>query len=435
MMSLKNFCRILLLVLCCSNGYAQTKYRLSVEELFERGVTNSLSVKSSQVNVAIAKSDREDKRMDRFPDINVGLVGGYIGEPKTFGRGDVKTEHKSMPDWSQNYSVDATQLLYQGGKLKLIAERADVQTRIANLGVERTVAEIKLILIDGYLQLFQLYKQRDVIEKSIEEAQQRLHDIRSMAKNGMITESDVLRSELQLSEYELTLIEISNNIKIVSQQLDIALGLDEELILVPEGDIIDKSYDILSYDAYIGNAYQNYPELKIAKSYVEVADKNSRIAKADYFPKLSVKVGNIMARPITSTAQDLYSNNWNVGLSLSYSLSSLYHNKRKVDIAKYSVELQRIEEERTKQTIRSEVKANYIKHGESLERIKTLLISVEQAKENYRIVLNKYRHSLAILTDLLDASSVLLTAEMQLTSAKSNAVYTYYKLLRSTGTI
>lgn len=423
------------LVLFCGITHAQESYKLSVDALFDLGIAGSLSVQSSKIGVQVAHSEREDRKMDRFPDINLGLTGGYIGEPKTFGRGYKSTNRTTMPDWSQNYSIDAAQLLYNGRRIKHAIDKADLQKRIAESAVERDVSNVKLILMDRYLELFGLYKQQEVISNSIREAQQRLHDIRAMAKNGMVTDSDVLRSELQLSNYELALKEVNNDIVIISQQLDIALGLDENLILLPEGDIFGLAGTLLSYEEYLEMAYLNFPELKIAKGYVEVAKKNRQLVNADYFPHLVVKAGNIMARPITSTVQDLYSNNWNVSLSLTYNISSLYHNKRKAEISNYNIELQRIEEDRIMQEIRVNVKSSYMKHNESLERIKTLSISVEQAKENYRIVLNKYHYHLAILTDLLDASRLQMEAELQLTNARTMAVYTYYQLLHASGNL
>lgn len=425
----------IVLVMLCGTSYAQESYKLSVAELFDLGIAGSLNVQGSKVRVAIAKNESEDRRIDRFPDINLGVIGGYIGEPKIFGRGYKSSSHTSMPDWSQNYSVDATQLLYNGRRIGHEIDKADLQKRVAQSAVERDVSDVKLMLMDSYLELFGLYRQREVITGSIREAEQRLHDIRSMAKNGMVTDSDVLRSELQLSNYELMLTEINNDIVIISQQLDIALGLDENLVLLPEGDIFGLAGELLLYETYLEMAYLNFPELKIAKFYIEISKKDRQLVKSDYFPRLAVKAGNIMARPITSTASDLYSNNWNVSLSLSYNISSLYHNKRKVDISNKNIELQYIEENRVMQRIRADVKSSYIKHNESLQRIKTLSISVEQAKENYRIVLNKYRYHLAILTDLLDASRLQMEAELQLTNARTMSVYTYYKLLHASGNL
>ncbi|MCH5231958.1 MAG: TolC family protein, partial [Muribaculaceae bacterium] len=76
---------------------------------------------------------------------------------------------------------------------------------------------------------------------------------------------------------------------------------------------------------------------------------------------------------------------------------------------------------------------NYSLHRQALDRIKTLELSVKEAQENYRIVNNRYMSQLSILTDLLDAESVLMDSELQLTGAQVNALFTYCQLLQVCG--
>lgn len=434
-MYLKGCSCLLVALVCLTPGNGEQAKWLSVDSLFELGVAHSLQVAGSRIQAGIATSDLADKTAERLPEINVGLVGGYIGEPTIFKQGLSQPVHPDMPDWSQNYSIELIQPIYQGGRMKYAIRKADLQKQMAELYVQRDIAAIKLLLIGKYLDLIGLYKQEEVIGHSLAEAQTRLHDIRVMEKNGMTTGSDVLRSELQLSTYELSLKSTRNDILLLSQELDMALGLDEALILIPDHALLRCADTIGSYDRYIETAYRQYPELKIAQTSTEVAQQERMMVRANYLPKLSLKAGNIMARPITSTspAQNLYANNWNIGFTLSYSLSSLYHNRYKMNRAQQTIRFQEVEQQRTMQTIRTEVKSAFIRHNESLERIKTLTISVEQADENYRIVLNKYQHHIAILTDLLDASTLQLEAQLQLTTARTHAVYTYYQLLRSSG--
>ena len=90
-------------------------------------------------------------------------------------------------------------------------------------------------------------------------------------------------------------------------------------------------------------------------------------------------------------------------------------------------------EEQQKQHIRMTVRNAYLKHREALARVDALKLSAKQAEENYRIMRNRYLNQLAILTDLLDADNLRLDAELQLTTARTQVVYTYYELLRAIG--
>ena len=87
------------------------------------------------------------------------------------------------------------------------------------------------------------------------------------------------------------------------------------------------------------------------------------------------------------------------------------------------------------QAIRVNVRRACTKHQEALERVQALMLAVRQADENYRIVHNRYLNQLSILTDLLDASRVRLEAQMQLTAARAEVIYTYSHLLQTCGSL
>ena len=101
--------------------------------------------------------------------------------------------------------------------------------------------------------------------------------------------------------------------------------------------------------------------------------------------------------------------------------------------SKLAVSYCKNQEELNLQQVRVNVRTAYLRHHEALERVDVLQLSVRQAEENYRIMQNRYLNQLAILTDLLDANSVRLNAELQLTSARTQVIYTYYQLQHACG--
>ena len=85
------------------------------------------------------------------------------------------------------------------------------------------------------------------------------------------------------------------------------------------------------------------------------------------------------------------------------------------------------------QRIRVRVRTALLRHREHVQPVETPQHSARQARENYRIMQNRYMNQLAILTDLLDANSVRLDVELQLTEARTRVIYTYHQLLRACG--
>lgn len=426
---------IFLLLLLPTTLKAQKTYFLSLEELFERGTENSLRIKASHIQEMVAGEKEKTARSSQLPTVQLNATAGYIGQPTIFRSGLAHPTHPDVPDWSHNYNVELTQPIYKGGKIEYSIRRATLEKQIARLTTTNNIADLKLLLLEQYIDLFTLHKQKEVLARNIEESKIRLKDIQRMWKEGLVTRNDEIRSELQLTNDELSYREATDNTYIVSQQLDIILGLDEELVLLPDTTLLYMPIQLQSCDAYIEQAYQQYPEIKLARYHTQLAMTDKRLAQADYLPTLSLHAGNTLSRPLSSSMEDMFSNNWNVALSLSYNLSSLYHNKHKTRETQQYINLQKNAEEQLMQDIRVNVRSAYIRHNEALDRVKALLLSVSQAEENYRIVHNRYMNQLSILTDLLDASNIRLQEELQLTTARANVIYTYYQLLRICGNL
>lgn len=414
---------------------AQETRHLTVEELFDLGIRNSLKIKASGIQTEIASSQERTVRLSQLPEIGVGFTGGYIGQPVIFHRRLSTSSYPDVPDWSQNYDVELSQPLYQGGKIHYNIKKAELESKITSFMTEQDMADLKLWLMGRYLDLLRFYKQKEVLIQNIEESKRRVHDIRQMRKEGMVTQNDVIRSELEQTNFELSLRQAEDNLTITSLQLDVVLGLDENLLLKPDTTLLTESHVCESYSDYVALAYSNNPELKISGADIQLARIDERISKSDYFPALSLRAGNVLARPITSVSpvQDLFKNSWNVSVVLSYRLSSLYRNGSLVKTMRRYTDLRRNQQKLLMQDINVTVRSAYIKHQEATDRIDVLVAYLKQANENYRIVRNKYLNQLAILTDLLDAGNLRLQAELQLTDARANEIYTYYQLLRSSG--
>lgn len=81
------------------------------------------------------------------------------------------------------------------------------------------------------------------------------------------------------------------------------------------------------------------------------------------------------------------------------------------------------------------VQAAHIRFQESFVQFNTQKKSVELASQNYDVINNRYINDLALLTDMLDASNMKLSAELELVNMQINIVYSYYKLQYTTGTL
>ena len=397
---------------------------LTVDQLFERGVQYSLQLQADAMKEAMAQERTRTARTARLPELQIGLKGGFVGQPVVWERGLSAPLYPDAPDWSQNYAVDLAQPLYQGGKIRSAIHKADIEKQVAELQTLTDRAEIKLKLLNQYMNLFSLFKQHEILMRNIEESELRLHDIRRMKKEGLITNNDVLRSEMQLTNDRLSLQETENSIVLVSQQLDILLGQDENVLLRPDTALLYQAVALQSYDDYIVQAYANNPVMKLLRAQTELARNEIRSTKSFSLPGISLYASNTLARPVSRTLADMYNNNWNVGVSVSYPLSSLYKNNHKIKESKMRMSLRKNEEEQ-KAAVSGAMDSGKIDLKPLLPDMKSCSLTM---KENGKAVLQADNGEQHISRELSSAELSRLSAVLNNSSLTDEA-----KRMRVTG--
>ena len=114
---------------------------------------------------------------------------------------------------------------------------------------------------------------------------------------------------------------------------------------------------------------------------------------------------------------------------------SLYKTNKKVRADKLGIQKAQEDMVVAQEQIRLGMQSAYIKYKEAYTLLETKEKSVELATENYDVVNYRYSNDLALITDLLDASSQKLDAELQTVNARINILFNYYKLHYISGTL
>ena len=122
---------------------------------FREGVRHSLQIQADVLKESIAQERTHTARSAQLPDLQIGLKGGYVGQPILFEQGLAHPTRPEAPDWSQNYAIDLTQPIYQGGKIRYSIRKADLEKEVASLQTLTDQSEIKLRSIKSIHRSFQ----------------------------------------------------------------------------------------------------------------------------------------------------------------------------------------------------------------------------------------------------------------------------------------
>jgi outer membrane protein len=410
---------------------------LTIETAWDMALRNSTQLKIIAKNVEEARQQTEIEKLNKLPVISTGLDYAYLSNANIWT--PTFSEHTvgHLPHQYTLFSTTAAEAVFKGGEVKNTILRSTFQEQVAALTLGQNIDEIKLLIAAKYLDIFGLINQRQVYLNNIKLAQNRLKNVLAMQKQGMVTQNDVLRTQLTISDYKLSLVKVNDNISIYNKQMNMVIGLPDTALMVPDSSLLHSHLQDDGLDSFLQIAHTESHELKIAAVRNRIAETNIKLAGSDRYPEISLISGNNFQRPFTTTipAYDIFYNIWQAGIAIRYNISSIYQSPRKIKAGRLQLEESIQSESLTRQNLDVNVKAGYIQYHEALYELQTDEHDLGSAEENYRIVEKKYFNQLALLTDMIDAANTKIEAELKVTNAQINVMYTYYVLLKTIGTI
>jgi outer membrane protein len=430
------YCFLAFILFFTLKGYSQDSLHLDFSKLSQLVASNSRALKLDAISENISKSQTEILKNKRLPDATLSIAAGYLANVGVIGLNLMDDGFYPMPHFSNSYRLEASYILYNGGKINREIDISALQQKISSLQTEKDMQGLKLLMSSYLLDLYTLRLQRKVYEKNIIQAESVLQKIKNQFNAGMALKSDQIRNELLVEEMKLQLLRIKNGISILNNVLVETLNLPQHSQIVP-ANILFGAETAIALDVWQQNALEAAPDLQMKVLESDILKKEKQQTKSNLLPRLSLYVENGLSRPYVYDipAKDIYANILSTGIRLSYPLDELYKNKEKVHQANNRLEYAHEKEELVKDELRKALFTAYTLYMESQQALASEEKKTELATENYRRITNSYYQQVALITDLTDASNQKLTAELQMVAARSRIVMRYLELQKTAGLI
>lgn len=407
---------------------------LTMDEMFRLADANSKSIAARQLAVDEAAEAVRIAKNDRLPSIEASLSLSYIGDGWMADRDFSNGMKADMPHFGNNFALKATQVVYSGGAISTGIEMSELQKQIADLELANNRQDVRFLLAGYYLQLFQLHNQEEIYEKNIEQTRLLVDEITAAHRQGTALKSDITRYELQLQNLELGLTNTRNRRNIINRQLTTTLGLDNSVEIMPDTTLLAVRLDQRN-ESFWQDEMQKAPALQLAGLAVDMGKKQEQMAKAERRPSVALFASNNLDGPILIEVPPINSNfnYWMVGVSFSYKFDSLFKSNKKLKKAQIATRKAQRDFEYAEEQLSNGVHASYIDLQEAYERLRTKEKSVQLAHENYSVVHSRYINGLSLITDMLDASNIQLSSELELANAQIGILYQYCLLKKTVG--
>lgn len=428
------------LMACFYSMTAQTEKQrvsLNLEQLFDLAELNNRSLRISDFAVRNAQQSIKVAKNAQLPSVAISLSASYLGDVWLSDRDFRNVQTCSMPHFGNNFSFEATQVIYAGGAIKNAIESAKLQWQAALLEKEMTRQNVRFLLVGNYLELFKLENQEEVYAINIAQTRKLVSEIQNKQKEGLALRNDITRYELQLQSLEMALTQVRNGIKIINNKMVVLIGLPDGTSIEVDKNILEQIPELTDENYWQNMATDISPSIHLAKVRKDQALRKEKVVGADRLPSLALFAADKMDGPITVEVPpiDKNLNYWYVGVGLKYNLASLYTTNKSVEKTKIETRMTVENEALVQEDLRMEINEAHTKFVESFSLLQTRMKSLELATQNYEVVNNRYINDLALITDMLDASNSKLESELLMANARINILFNYYNLKRISGTL
>jgi outer membrane protein TolC len=399
---------IVFCILFPGHCYAQdNRQAITISDGLKIATENNRLIKISFHERNISYEDTVIARSKLLPDVNASLSqtfysnqpGSYIGSQNAY------TSEKSYP----SYGITAHQTIFAFGANISRYEASRMTLDAKKLNIDLTKNLVALNFIISYFDILETEKMIKVAQKEVESLQSHMGVAKNLFNEGVITKNDLLQAEVRLSDARQKLITLKNMRAVNAARINNILSRPpgSEIIVEDVPVNVVSAGELPTLENAWTSAEKQRIELSIIDRELKATELEETVKKSDYFPKFFAEGGYNYAE----NRYQLHKDNWSLILGLNVNILSGGSTKAEVSKVRYRKEQILEQKRKLVDDIKLEVEKNYLDIRNALEKTQVVKDAVAQAEENLRINKIRYEEGIGTATDVLDAITLLTTAE------------------------
>jgi len=453
----------LLTLLFTKSAFTQEVW--SLERCIAHANSNNLQLQLSDLSIENIKITEKQAKANRLPNLNgnIGYNINFAGaiDPTTY-------EFRNQQIQNNNFGLTTQVSLYQGGRLKKLIEKSQLDLQKVLIDKEAAQNDISLTIASAYLSVLLAKEQLTITGNQKGLSLEQKNNTQKLIDAGLLPEGDILNLESQIINNEVNITTAQNGYDLALLNLKLLLDLDPniEIELESPPNIEPTANMIFAYkvDDIYAAALENQPIIKSAKLDDAISIKNFELAKTNRYPTLSF-VGNLSTnfstarqeidnlifsgvRPIGFVGLDRsaivnepiiipslkkikFGTQLNdnflqyIGLNLQIPIFNQFQVENGIKQAELGIKTAQLNSRITKQNLNRTIRQAYFDALASGKTYQATQTSIEALKTSYEYTEKRYNVGLATSLELRTAQDALTLNELQ---AKSNKYDYLFKL-------
>ena len=383
---------------CCTNATAQDTLSLTIQDAEKIFLQNNLSLLAAKYNIDANRALIRQAKLWDNPVLSTDQ--NVYDQQGSFFKHDGNS--------GQVY-IQVVQLIKTAGKRNKLAQLAQDNTILSSEQFDDLLRTLRYTLINDLFEIDHQLKLKRVYDSEIGQFQKLVAGMDEQLKAGNVSVKDNMRVKALLFSLQNELVSIEATIIPVESEIKLLLKKSDSVFIKPSynyylPDLIKT--ELPSKQQLIQTAFENRPDLKIAKAQLDYQDHNLVYQRSLVKPDINIGT--------EYDQRSSYAPNY-VGLAVSLPLNILNKNQGNISSAKYSIKQQEVVVDGTLAKVSSDVATAYdkIKFYQQVNNPQQLDFS-KQYDALFQNMLSSYQQRQVNLLEFIDFTDAYKDSKLKL---------------------
>jgi outer membrane protein TolC len=408
--------------------------KLSIEDCLKLALGNNKVLQRIVQEKEIARGERLKSYSAILP--AVGLTGNYTRKDKVASISVPSGPTITMGD-VDNYSVGlrVTQPVFAGWSIIAKINAGKLFSLLADETVRAAVQDLTYTAGHSYYDVLLNQHISQISADAVRSAQAHLDNVKKRRQGGVASEFDVLRAEVELSNFQAELIQNKNAINVAKARLLKVMGVsqDSDFTLSTELTYVPLK---MAMEQAVEAAYRNRPDLFGRQFDIKLQKELLTIARSRYWPTISGYYDNTWSKPDPHSSTKIeWGKAWQAGLAATFPIFDGFAREGEIIAQKARLKQTQIDLIDAEETTLFELTKALLSIEDAEEFVESQRLNRTRAKEGLRLAEVGYKEGANTQVEMIDAQAALTKARAFYYQAIYSHIVAKLDLQKAMGTL
>jgi outer membrane protein TolC len=406
---------------------------LSIQDCMKLALANNKILQRVTEEKEIARGERLKSLSAILPSIDVSGDYRRLDEVSSFTIGPQKITMGDVDNYTVGLRV--TQPVFAGGAIPAQIHSARLFTLLTDQTVRAAVQDVIYTAVHSYYDVLLNQHLLEISNDAVRSAQVHLDNVRQRWKGGVVSNFDVLRAEVELSNFQADLIRNRNAINIAKTQLLKVMGVSQDSDFNLSDELLYVSLE-MTMEKAVETAFQSRPDLFSREFDIKYQKELLKISRSRYWPVVSGYYDNTWSKPDPHNTMDIeWGYLWQAGVMATIPLFDGLSREGEVVAQKARVRQAQIDLVDAEETALFELTTALLSIADAVEFVESQRMNQIRAEEGLRLAEVGYKQGTNTQVEMIDAQAALTTASVNYYQAIYSHIIAKLDLQKAMGTL